>query len=57
LEAAQAEAAVPTPPQITNRDEQNYPNFIGNFSKGLPHNSIGEVDQSAYLSFLRVAVL
>jgi hypothetical protein len=35
LEAAQAEAAVPTPPQI-NRDEQNYPNFIGNFSKGLP---------------------
>jgi hypothetical protein len=53
LEAAQSEAAVPIPKQITNRDEQNYPNFIGNFSKGLPHNNIGEVDRSAYLSFLK----
>jgi membrane-associated phospholipid phosphatase len=52
LEAAQSEAAVPIPKQITNQDEENYPNFIGNFSKGLPHNSIGEVNGSAYLSFL-----
>ncbi len=52
LQAAQAEATVPTPTQITNRDEQNYPNFIGNYSKGLPHNNIGEVDRSAYRSFL-----
>jgi hypothetical protein len=52
LEAAQQEAAVPTPKQITNRDEQTYPNFIGNYSKGLPHNRIGEVDKSAYRLFL-----
>jgi membrane-associated phospholipid phosphatase len=52
LEAARSEAALPTPKQITNRDEQYYPNFIGNFSKGLPHNAIGEVNRSAYLSFL-----
>ncbi len=52
LKAARSEAAVPIPKQITNRDEQNYPNFIGNYSKGLPHNSIGEVDRSAYLSLL-----
>jgi hypothetical protein len=53
LEAAEAESKVPIPPQITNRDEQNYPNFIGNFHKGLPHNSTnGEVDPQAYRLFL-----
>jgi hypothetical protein len=39
---------IPTPTQITNGDEQKYPNFIGNFSKRLPHNAIGEVDPGAY---------
>jgi hypothetical protein len=53
LAAARSEAAVPIPKQITNQDEQNYPNFIGNYSKGLPHNSIGEVNRSAYFSLLR----
>ncbi|MGB8168984.1 MAG: vanadium-dependent haloperoxidase [Chthoniobacteraceae bacterium] len=37
----------------TNGDEELYPNRIGNFSKGLPHNSIGEVDPAAYELFLR----
>ena len=32
----------------TNGDETLYPNHIGNFSKGLPHNAIGEVDPAAY---------
>jgi membrane-associated phospholipid phosphatase len=52
LEAAQAEANVPMPRQITNGDESRYPNFIANFSKGLPHNEIGEVQPSAYRAFL-----
>jgi hypothetical protein len=52
LEAARSEAVVPIPKQITNHDEQKYPNFIGNYSKGLPHNSIGEVNRNAYLSLL-----
>jgi hypothetical protein len=46
------EAQVPIPTQITNGDEQIYPHFIGNYSKGLPHNTIGEVDPSAYRSLL-----
>jgi hypothetical protein len=55
VRAARAETNIPVPTQTTNGDEQRYPNFIGNFSKGLPHNAIGEVDQGAYLA-LRNAV-
>jgi len=41
-----------------NGDERNLKgpdgkqNFIGNFSKGLPHNSFGEVDPAAYQTLL-----
>jgi membrane-associated phospholipid phosphatase len=35
-----------------NGDEQLYPNRIGNYSKGLPHYSNGEVDPSAYNALL-----
>ena len=52
VDAAAAEAQVPTPTQTTNGDERRYPNFIGNFSKGLPHNAVGEVDTSAYWSLV-----
>src|SRR6185295_13075269 len=37
----------------TNGDETRYPNRIGNYSKSLPHNSFGEVDPTAYDSFLQ----
>ena len=50
--AARAELAVPTPPEITNGDEQRYSNRIGNFSKGLAHNNIGEVTPASYNSLL-----
>jgi hypothetical protein len=50
--AARGELAVPTPPEITNGDEQRYPNRIGNYSKGLAHNNIGEVTPASYGSFL-----
>ena len=50
--AARGELAVPTPPEITNGDEQRYSNRIGNFSKGLAHNNIGEVTPASYGSFL-----
>ena len=36
----------------TNGDEQRYPNRIGSYSRGLPHNSFGEVDPAAYSSLL-----
>ena len=50
--AARGELAVPTPPEITNGDEQRYPNRIGNYSKGLAHNNIGEVTPASYNSLL-----
>jgi hypothetical protein len=52
LNAASRESKVHIPPQIDNGDEARYANFIGNFSQGLPHNSIGEVDTTAYQALL-----
>jgi hypothetical protein len=52
LKTAIAERDVPVPPQVDNGDERLYPSRIGNFSKGLPHNSIGEVDANAYDALL-----
>lgn len=51
--AAQAELNIRTPNEVTNGDEQRFPNHIGNYSKGLAHNNIGEVLPSSYASFLR----
>ena len=53
VNAAHAELNVAIPQQITNGDEQRYPNRIGNFSKGLVHNSIGEVEPASYTSLLQ----
>ena len=50
--AAAAERNIPTPRQLNNGDERRYDNFIGNYSQGLPHNSIGEVDPTAYQALL-----
>jgi hypothetical protein len=44
---------------VCNGEEQDYlgadgfPNYIANFSKGLPHNQLGEVDPKAYKSLLK----
>lgn len=43
----------PLPDHPCNRDERRYPNKIASFSKGLPHNELGEVDLSAYRSYIR----
>jgi hypothetical protein len=50
--AAQTEFKVPTPNEITNGDELRFPNRIGNYSKGLAHNLIGEVESTSYASLL-----
>jgi hypothetical protein len=39
--------------QTANDDEDAFASRIGNFSKGLPHNALGEVDSSAYTAFLQ----
>lgn len=53
VSAAQAELNVRIPNQMTNGDENRFPNHIGNYSKGLVHNGIGEVDSASYASLLR----
>ncbi len=53
MHAATKEKHVPIPAHPTNGDEALYPNRIGNFSKGLPHDSFGEVDAAAYAQFLK----
>src|SRR5262245_57601607 len=50
--AAKAELQLPVADHPTNGDEQLYANKIGNFSKGLPHNNLGEVNITAYNSLI-----
>ncbi len=45
---AKEQRDLPVPVHTSNNDEANYPNKIGSFSKGLPHNNLGEVDLAAY---------
>jgi hypothetical protein len=39
-------------PRPTSGDEERYPDRIGNFSKTLPHNGLGEVEPEAYEALL-----
>jgi hypothetical protein len=43
---------IPPSPHPCNGDEQRYSTKIGNYSKGLPHNQLGEVDLNAYQAFI-----
>ncbi|NDJ17842.1 vanadium-dependent haloperoxidase [Myxacorys almedinensis] len=58
-EAAQIAYLKPLPEHPCNGEEQTYlgkdgqPNYIANFSKGLPHNHLGEVDRRAYQALLK----
>jgi membrane-associated phospholipid phosphatase len=52
VRAASEEREVHIPTNETNGDEERYSNFIGSFSKGLPHNALGEVDSNAYHLYL-----
>ncbi|MGH3785433.1 MAG: vanadium-dependent haloperoxidase [Pseudonocardiaceae bacterium] len=40
------------PDQLTNGEETSYP-YLASFSKGLPHDDLGEVDPLAYRTMLR----
>lgn len=42
----------PTAMHPTNGDEEVYPARFANYSKGLPHNSLGEVEPAAYDALL-----
>ena len=52
VDAALQEDRVTGVTHIVNGDEAAYACRIGNFSKGLPHNALGEVDPGAYSIFL-----
>jgi membrane-associated phospholipid phosphatase len=51
-EMALANKKLPLAQHANNGDEKALPDFIASFSKGLPHNSVGEVDPGAYHSLL-----
>jgi hypothetical protein len=53
VNAAKTELKLPVVQHPTNGDEQLYTNKIGNYSKGLPHNSLGEPDLTAYNSLIK----
>jgi hypothetical protein len=40
-------------PSVSNGDEEIYANRIASYSKGLPHNDLGEVDLNAYNAYLQ----
>ncbi len=48
VKVAQMQKRIAIPTQKSNGDEELYPNKIANFSKGLPHNDLAEVDIRAY---------
>jgi len=53
LDAAQLAFTRPLPVIANNGEENDYGGKrIGNFSKGLPHNGLGEVDPAAYNALL-----
>ncbi len=54
-QAALAEFAKPIPAQIPNTDEAVYASdfYIGNFTKNLPHDQLGQVSPAAYKTFLK----
>jgi hypothetical protein len=54
--AAISERAVPIPNHPNNGDEDLYPTKIGNFTKGLPHDSLGQVDLGAFQSLRHALV-
>src|SRR5579871_6183895 len=55
-DTALLERDLPQPSQNSNGDEQQFGNRIGNFTKGLPHNTLGEVDLNAYSIFSQALI-
>jgi hypothetical protein len=51
--AALAQKHALVPDHLTNGDEELYANQIGSYSKGLPHDELGEVERGAYDSLIR----
>jgi hypothetical protein len=50
---AEAQLRRPIPEHRNNGQEERFPNMVGQFHKGLPHNRFGEVDVGAYSALIR----
>jgi hypothetical protein len=50
---AQFQFRKPIPDHRNNGEEERFPNMVGQFHKGLPHNRFGEVDLGAYRALIR----
>jgi hypothetical protein len=50
---AKAQFRKPIPEHRNNGEEERFPNLVGQFHKGLPHNRFGEVDRAAYAALIR----
>jgi hypothetical protein len=48
IAAARLQEREPVPHHATNGDETAHPRWSACYSKGLPHNALGEVDDAAY---------
>jgi hypothetical protein len=53
MDAARTQRVLPAVSHVANGDETRYASRIGNFSKGLPHDGLGQVEPSAYDALLR----
>lgn len=51
--AALFQQNLPLPSHPCNSDENIFPSKIGNYSKGLPHNQLGEVNLNVYRDLIR----
>lgn len=51
-QAADNQFAIAIPDNQSNGDEDAVPHYAANFTKGLPHNFLGEVDERAYRSLV-----
>jgi hypothetical protein len=49
---ANRQARRPIPDHRNNGQEERFPNMVGQFHKGLPHNRFGEVDLGAYSALI-----
>ena len=50
---ARAYRDLPVATHPNNGDDKKYSARLGSFSKGMPHNSLGEVDQDVYKTYLK----
>ena len=52
-QVAKAYKNLPLVTHVNNGDDRRYDTRIGSYTKGMPHNALGEVDEGFYKTYLR----